>query len=73
MLIKTIGRMGAAVAAHACQSHMAPATRYKPAMNHWIRMKLWPMITLALTLVACNSDIGSGFMYHEACVKESFA
>jgi hypothetical protein len=24
-------------------------------------------------LVACNSDIGIGFMYHEACLKESFA
>jgi len=24
-------------------------------------------------LVACNSDIGSALMYHEACVKESFA
>ena len=25
------------------------------------------------TLVACNSDIGIALMYHEACVKESFA
>jgi OOP family OmpA-OmpF porin len=24
-------------------------------------------------LVACNSDIGIRFMYHEACLKESFA
>ena len=24
-------------------------------------------------LVACNSDIGIALMYHEACVKESFA
>jgi len=26
-----------------------------------------------LTLVACNSDIGIGFMYHEAWLKVSFA
>jgi hypothetical protein len=26
-----------------------------------------------VVLVACNSDIGSALMYHEACVKESFA
>jgi hypothetical protein len=25
-----------------------------------------------VTLVACNSDIGIAFMYHEACVKGSF-
>jgi hypothetical protein len=24
-------------------------------------------------LVACNSDIGIAFVYHEACVMESFA
>jgi len=24
-------------------------------------------------LVACNSDIGIALMYHEACVRESFA
>jgi hypothetical protein len=24
-------------------------------------------------LVACNSDIGIALMYHEACLKESFA
>ena len=29
--------------------------------------------TLAGALVACNSDIGIALMYHEACVKESFA
>src|SRR5271170_6937581 len=25
------------------------------------------------TLVACNGDIGIGFLYHEACLQESFA
>jgi hypothetical protein len=24
-------------------------------------------------LVVCNSDIGTALMYHEACVRESFA
>ncbi|MFZ3361318.1 MAG: hypothetical protein WA177_21440, partial [Xanthobacteraceae bacterium] len=27
----------------------------------------------AEALVACNSDIGMGFMYHEACLKGSYA
>ena len=27
----------------------------------------------AKDLVACNSDIGIALMYHETCVRESFA
>ena len=30
------------------------------------------LLTVFCGLVACNSDIGIAFMYHEACVKESF-
>jgi len=26
-----------------------------------------------IRLVACNGDIGIGFLYHEACLQESFA
>jgi hypothetical protein len=29
--------------------------------------------SIAVSLVACNSDIGIAFVYHEACVMESFA
>jgi len=33
-----------------------------------------PEIYVALViLVACNGDIGIGFLYHEACLQESFA
>ena len=40
---------------------------------HWRQTSCAKTERIADILVACNSDIGIAFMYHDACVKESFA
>ena len=48
--------------------------RYRAAEKlEIIRLVEQSSLPVQRTLVACNSDIGIAFMYHEACVKESFA